>query len=298
MIEANDTALRFGGLDRADIVGTPIWDTHWAQTGEASKQTLREAVDRAADGEFVRYERPIQGGGEECIIDFSIRPVIDEDGHVELLVPEARNITERKRREENLRAAEEEAEEASRLKSAVLANMSQANMSHELRTPLTSILGFADAIEAESTKAESTKAESTVSRFASLITKSGERLLRTFDNTLHLSRLEAEQQNGSAEPVDVAAARSVADEFREQADENDLALRVHGTDAALRAWAPSDQMPIVLRHLLSNAITYTKAEGTVWLRVDRAGDDVMLEVEDTGIGMDPEKVPELFEPFR
>ncbi len=289
MIEANDTALRFGGLDRADIVGTPIWETHWAQTSEDSKQRLREAVERAAEGEFIRYERPIQGGDEERIIDFSIRPVTDADGQVELLIPEARDITERKRREETLRAAKEEAEEASRLKSAVL-----ANMSHELRTPLTSILGFAEAIADEASDDAGP-----VPRFASLIAKSGERLLRTFDNILNLSRLEAEQQNEPAEPVDVAAAaRSVADEVRDQAEADDIALRREEGNATLRTRAPADQVPIVLRHLLSNAITYTEAGGTVWLRVGRAGGDVVVEVEDTGIGMDPDEVPALFEPFR
>ncbi|WP_233992762.1 PAS domain S-box protein [Salinibacter altiplanensis] len=289
MIEANDTALRFGGLDRADVVGTPIWETHWAQTGDASRQRLQAAVERAAEGEFVRYERPIQGGGEERTIDFSIRPVTDEDGDVKLLVPEARDITERKRREENLRAAKAEAEEASRLKSAVL-----ANMSHELRTPLTSILGFAEAI-GEETGGDG----GAVSRFASLIMKSGNRLLRTFDNMLHLSRLEAEQQAELAEPVDVtAAAHSVVDEFREQADENDVALRTNEMDATAWARASSEQVEIVLRHLLSNAITYTEAGGTVELRVDRAGDDLLVEIEDTGIGMDPDAVPALFEPFR
>ncbi|MCS4195852.1 PAS domain S-box protein [Salinibacter ruber] len=289
MIEANDTALRFGGLDREDIVGTPIWKTHWAQTGEDSKQRLREAVERAAEGEFVRYERPIQGGDEDRIIDFSIRPVTDADGQVELLIPEARDITELKRREETLRAAKEEAEEASRLKSAVL-----ANMSHELRTPLTSILGFAEAIDDEASDGAGP-----VSRFASLIAKSGERLLRTFDNILNLSRLEAEQQNEPAEPVDVAAAaRSVADEIRDQAEADDIALRTEVGSATMRTRAPADQVPIVLRHLLSNAITYTEAGGTVWLRVGRAGGDVVVEVEDTGIGMDPEEVPALFEPFR
>jgi len=289
MVEANDTALRFGGLDRDDIVGTPIWETHWAQTGEASKQTLREAVQRAAEGEFVRYERPIQGGDETRIIDFSIRPVTDEEGSVVLLIPEARDITELKRREENLRAAKEEAEEASRLKSAVL-----ANMSHELRTPLTSILGFAEAI-GEETAGDG----GVISRFASLITKSGNRLLRTFDNILHLSRLEAEQPAAPAAPVDVTAtAQSVVDEFREPADENDIALRTSGMGRPARARAFSDQVEVVLRHLLSNAITYTEAGGTVEVRVARAGDDVAVEIEDTGIGMDPDEVPGLFEPFR
>jgi len=289
MIEANDTALRFGGLEREDIVGTPIWETHWAQTGDGSKQRLREAVTRAAEGEFVRYERPILGGEEERVIDFSIRPVTDEDGTVDLLIPEARDITELKRREEKLRAAKEEAEEASRLKSAVL-----ANMNHELRTPLTSIIGFAEAIEEELDSGEGMVAE-----FARRIAKSGNRLLRTFDSVLNLSRLEAEQTETAAEPVDVAtAAQAVVDDLQDAARATDVSLRTEGLDMTLRTRAASEEVQVAVRHLLSNAIKYTGAGGTVWLRVGAADESVVVEIEDTGIGMEPEKVPELFEPFR
>jgi PAS domain S-box-containing protein len=288
MIEANDTALQFGGLDRADVVGKPLWETHWAQTGEESKRKLQDAIQQAAEGEFVRYERPIQGVEEERVIDFSIRPITDEDGTVELLIPEARDITELKRREQKLREAKEEAEEASRLKSAVL-----ANMSHELRTPLTSIIGFAEAIHEEE------EGDGTVAHFASLIEKSGERLLRTFENVLNLSRLEAEREEGDVEPVDVASqVRSVAEELRDRAAEAGVSVHTEDLDTAVFALARTDDLQIVLRHLLSNAIKYTQSEGDVWVRVDGAGGTATVEIEDTGIGMDPDEVPELFEPFR
>jgi PAS domain S-box-containing protein len=104
LLEVNDTALAFGGLDEADVIGKPLWKTPWAQTGADSKQKLREAIRRAATGEFVRYERPIKGREGNRIADFSIRPVTDERGKVTLLIPEARDITERKEREEALRA--------------------------------------------------------------------------------------------------------------------------------------------------------------------------------------------------
>jgi len=289
MIKANDTALQFGGLDRAEVVGKPLWETHWAQTGEESKRKLRTAIERAAEGELVRYERSIQGVGEERVIDFSIRPVIDEDGTVELLIPEARDITELKQREQKLREAKEEAEEASRLKSAVL-----ANMSHELRTPLTSIIGFAGAI-----REEAEEGDGTVARFASLVEKSGERLLRAFDNVLNLSRLEAEREEGDVEPVDVTnQVRSVADELRDWAVEAEVSVHAEGLDTAVFVQARTNEVQIALRHLLSNAIKYTPSKGDVWVRVDGAGGTATVEIEDTGIGMDPGEVPELFEPFR
>lgn len=102
LLEANRAALEFGGLDRDDVVGEYVWDTDWWQIDEATVEQLRDAVERAADGEFVRYEVEVQGADEVLTVDFSIRPITDEDGTVTLLVSEGRDITELHRREEQL----------------------------------------------------------------------------------------------------------------------------------------------------------------------------------------------------
>lgn len=99
VIEVNEPALEFGGLDPEDVVGEPFYEAAWWQLDDATQQETQDAIDRAAAGEFVRYEVEIQGGEENAIIDFSIRPITDEQGNVTLLVPEGRDITERKERE-------------------------------------------------------------------------------------------------------------------------------------------------------------------------------------------------------
>ena len=99
LIEANDTALSFGGLDREDVVGKPLWETCWVQENEDARATVRKGVERARDGELFRDEIRFEGEDREAIIDFSIRPIIDERGEVTLLVPEGRDITEHKEQE-------------------------------------------------------------------------------------------------------------------------------------------------------------------------------------------------------
>ena len=292
MIEVNDTALQFGDLTREEVVGKPLWETHWAQTGRRSKRRLREAIQRAAEGEFVRYERPVRGSEETRTADFSIRPVTNEQGEVTLLIPEARDISELKEREKKLRQAKEEAEKAraeaesaSRAKSAML-----ANMSHEIRTPLTSVIGFAEAI------GEETDEEAPASRFAGLIRKSGKRLLRTLDGVLNLSKLEAGQTELTPGPVDLGAqAREAAREAAAKAKGNEVDIRLEANRTPARA--DEGTVQIVVQNLLSNAIKYTE-EGTVWIRTRQEDAAAALEVEDTGIGMEPEIVEELFEPFR
>ncbi|MDZ7687391.1 MAG: PAS domain S-box protein [Halobacteriales archaeon] len=96
LLEANQTALSFGGLERKDVVGERIWDTYWFQI-DGARETAREAVEHARDGELFRDEVRVQGSNREVVIDFTVRPVTDEAGDVTLLVPEGRDITERKR---------------------------------------------------------------------------------------------------------------------------------------------------------------------------------------------------------
>jgi len=100
LIEANDTALSFGGLNRDDVVGQPLWETYWVQSSEETQRIVREGVEHARNGGLFRDEIRVQGSDREAVIDFSIRPVTNEHGEVTLLVPEGRDITDRKREED------------------------------------------------------------------------------------------------------------------------------------------------------------------------------------------------------
>lgn len=75
-----ETALEFGGLDREAVLGKKMWDAYWFQHSERTRERAKIAVERAADGEFVRHELPVQGRHGEVIIDFSVRPVTDDQG--------------------------------------------------------------------------------------------------------------------------------------------------------------------------------------------------------------------------
>ncbi|MCS3697139.1 ATP-binding protein [Salinibacter ruber] len=221
---------------------------------------------------------------------------------IEVLGSYATATLDRLDREKALRAAKEEAErarteaevardqaeEAARLKSAFL-----ANMSHEIRTPLTSIIGFAEALGDEVGDGNGN-----TGRFAGLIERSGRRLLDTLDGVLNLSKLEAGQMGLETEPVDlVTKARRAAEELRPQATEKGLGLTVDTSRPEVWARADAGSVQIVLQNLVSNAIKYTE-EGGVYVRVFRENGWAVLEVEDTGIGMDPALADDLFKPFR
>lgn len=114
LLEANQTALVFGGISHADIIGRPFWEARWWTISPETQNRLKDAIRQAAAGEFVRYEVDVLGAGDTvATIDFSLKPVKDERGTVILLIPEGRDISEqqaarreRKRAEEALRHSE------------------------------------------------------------------------------------------------------------------------------------------------------------------------------------------------
>ncbi|MDZ8189845.1 MAG: PAS domain S-box protein [Nostoc sp. ChiSLP02] len=100
LLEANQTALSFGGLKLEDVINRPFWEAHWWTISPQTQQQLKQAIALAVKGEFVRYEVNVIGANNRvATIDFSLRPLRNETGEVVLLIPEGRDITERKQTE-------------------------------------------------------------------------------------------------------------------------------------------------------------------------------------------------------
>ncbi len=108
LIEVNQAALAFGGLESQDVIGKYFWDCYWWGVSEEGRRRLHLAVQDAAQGAFIRYEAEVRGKGDaRAIIDFSIKPLLNEEGNVVLLIPEGRDITEQKKAQEALRESEQ-----------------------------------------------------------------------------------------------------------------------------------------------------------------------------------------------
>jgi signal transduction histidine kinase len=210
-----------------------------------------------------------------------------------------RDIAERRRAEESLRAAAEElsrakdsAEAASGAKSAFL-----ANMSHELRTPLNAIIGYSEMLREE---AENLGRPEFVADLAK-IHSAGKHLLALINDVLDLSKIEAGRMDLFLEPVAIAeVVQAVVSTIRPLAEKSGDTLTVNCPADVGTIWTDQAKLRQALLNLLSNATKFTQ-QGTITLDVTRDGGPedswVHFQVADDGIGMTPEQVATLFQPF-
>ncbi|HLL49260.1 MAG TPA: HAMP domain-containing sensor histidine kinase, partial [Thermomicrobiales bacterium] len=199
------------------------------------------------------------------------------------------DVTDRKRAEEELRAAKDAAEEASRLKSSFL-----RMATHELRTPLTIVSGYVELL-ADSAAKRLTREE----REFVEIAKSGTKTLTTLvEDLLDLARIEAGRLELTIGPVDVG---DVVERVHRMVAAQAAAKGIRSTftlepDLA-RVAADPDRLFQVLLNLIGNAIKFTE-RGQVQSTVCRRRDGVKISVADTGIGIAPEALSSIFDEFR
>ncbi len=108
LLEANEPALLIAGLKASDVIGKPLWETYWFSNSAEARARVRQAIVNAAQGEFVRYEVEIMATGNRTImIDFSLKPVVDDAGLVVQIIPEGRDITVKHELTQQLKASEQ-----------------------------------------------------------------------------------------------------------------------------------------------------------------------------------------------
>ncbi len=278
------------GVSPQDLLGRPaaaVGAPVLANSAEAPHE-LMLAERRAFRGCIYRY---VRAPGDEQYWKIGGSPVFDGDGAFLGYRGTGSNVTAEIRAEHALREAKELADSANRAKSEFL-----ANMSHELRTPLNAIMGFSEITKDRLFGDRSDK----YFDYARDIFNSGALLLSLIDDILDLAKIEAERMELHEEVVDLATllASSVL-LLRQKADAAALRLETRIADRLPPIRADQRRLKQIILNLLSNAIKFTPAGGTISISAGVRDSDGMLEivVRDTGIGIAPDHLAMVLEPF-
>ena len=277
---------------RDELIGAPFknyfTDPERAETG--IKRVLSEK-------KITNYELTVRArDGMETVVSYNATTFYDRDRKLQGVFAAARDVTERKRldqvlQEKNveLEIAKSVAEKANLAKSEFL-----SSMSHELRSPLNAILGFSQLMESDSPPPTASQKESIAK-----ILQAGWHLLKLIDEILDLAKVESGHVPLSQEPVSLAEVMLECQGMIEpQAQQRDIQMAFPSPDIPYFVRADRTRVKQVLINLLSNAIKYNIMHGTVGVEcTQNSPGHIRVSIRDTGGGLAPEKLAQLFQPF-
>ena len=280
------------GCTRDELIGAPFknYFTDPDRAEKSIKQVLREK-------KVTNYELTARArDGKETVVSFNATTFYDRDRKLQGVFAAARDITERKRLDQVLQEKNVELESARSV--AEKANLSKSeflsSMSHELRSPLNAILGFAQLMESDSPLP-------TPDQKASIdqILKAGWYLLELINEILDLALIESGRLSLSLEPMSLVDVMLECQAMIEpQAQKSGIRMSFPQFEIPYFVHADRTRVKQVLINLLSNAIKYNRAQGAVEVTCSASSEKrIRISVHDTGEGLSPEKLAQLFQPF-
>ena len=285
LITASPLFCELVGYNLAQLQGMHHAD--FAELGWKQSQEFRELWAQLRQGHSVSKEYYRQGNQRRKLwVHVRYSPILAADGKPIKVMGFVADLTERREMEEALRAAKEKAEQAATARGTFL-----ANMSHEIRTPMNAILGFTNALL-------DTTLDWQQRRHLETVHQAARSLLRLLNDILDTAKLE---KGAVTLENDDFALRDVCEQILaslgQQAHKKNLQLEVDfDTDVPGFLWGDAFRLQQILLNLLGNAIKFTE-RGQVLLRARYANGILQMEVHDTGLGIAPEKVDSIFDPF-
>jgi PAS domain S-box-containing protein len=280
------------GCTRDELIGAPFKDyfTDPERAEAGIKQVLSEK--KVANYELTARARD----GKETVVSYNASTFYDRDRKLQGVFAAARDVTERKRLDQVLQEKNIELESAKSV--AEKANLAKSDflsgMSHELRSPLNAILGFAQLMDSDSPPPPPSQKENIAQ-----ILQAGWHLLKLINEILDLAKIESGKVSMSPEPVSLAEViRDCQAIMESQAQQRGIRITFPKVGSDSFVHADQTRVKQVLINLLSNAIKYNREQGSIEVTCTASTPErIRVSVRDTGAGLAPEEVAQLFQPF-
>jgi PAS domain S-box-containing protein len=282
------------GCTRDELIGAPFKNYFTDPDRAEAGIRLVLSQKKVTDYELTARTRD----GKKTDVSYNATTFFDRDRTLQGVFAAARDVTDRKRNEQALQETNAELEAAK--SAAERANLAKSNflssMSHELRSPLNAILGFAQLMASETPPPTPAQKES-----LQQIEHAGWYLLELINEVLDLAMIESGKLSLSLEPVLLEEALLECRSMIEpQAQKRGIKIIFPEFQDRYVILADRTRVKQVFINLLSNAIKYNRENGTVTVEVERtaeAPERVRVSVRDTGAGLPPEKLAQLFQSF-
>jgi len=272
--------------ESTNLIGESIFNWVAVENFEDAKSSFQDVLKNEMKRRSKVF-KCIKFDGSEFWGEFSPSPLEDSKGQLKGVMIVIRDITSRKKAEEEIILAKTKAEESDHLKSAFL-----QNIYHEIRTPMNGIMGFMDILE-DPDFSQTRKME-----FAEIVKKSGQRLLNTIHEIVEISKIMT--STIELNPIVVNINGYIQDHYRHFkpfVEEKGLNFVLDcKTPVSANLLIDNGKLDSVVDRILDNAVKFTN-EGTIELGNFLNGDDVVFYVKDTGIGIDTQKTNIIFEAF-
>jgi PAS domain S-box-containing protein len=283
---ANPSAIKLLGADSLDTLRATDYMTfvHPDYKKQAEERTKKIYETGQPQGYVEARYQNLQGEIFDVEI-IGIPITFSGEPAVQTLI---RDITNRKRGEEELIRAKEKAEESDQLKTAFL-----HNISHEIRTPMNAIVGFSALLNEPDLDNETQRS------FLKIITQSSDQLLAIVNDIIEISNIEVGILKAAMNEINLNAQMMMLwEQYNQKAIEKGLELRLTTSLSGYRAFIETDNIKLlgILSNLLSNSIKFTSG-GTISFGYSLDGDYLQFFVSDTGIGIEKDQYEKIFERF-
>lgn len=287
LVEANKAALDFAGTTAEDTIGKPFWESRWWTGNKGRVKQFKAAIAQAVTGKFVRYEVDLQGvGATPALIDFSLKPVFDDNGEVVLLVFEGRDITE-------LTKMEAELQRTQKLESLGLL---AGGIAHDFNNLMGGIFGYIDlALECSN--------DATVSEYLGAAVKTINRARGLTQQLLTFAKGGSPiMKVGSISPC-------ITDAVHFALSGSNVSCTFNLSETLVKCNFDRNQISQVIDNIVINAQHAMPTGGHIEVSAENvafgneehpvlaAGMYAKISIKDHGIGIPHDLLPHIFDPF-